>query len=690
MLFAAALALSVAPGPRSGPGLGVAPAGAQSRAVTLTPPNARAGEFVTVRWSGFTPGSTVSVLQCDFRSQPPKWELCSEPTWTGGVTGPDGRGEVRFQVWQFTFTAPGSNPALLCGASNCSVVVTECDTDFSNGRFAVAPIRVDPGGTNPVGGGDDDGDTEPAGAVVGADPVPPPGPPPPATAAAEAGRRLIAITGQAFGPALDPLARALRTKGIELDPTVKNSPTALDFFINGSADLALTSRPFSAEQLEAIAAAGGKATDFVFIPVAVSPIALIHNMDVRGVPIQRFRMSVDTAAKLWQGLIVGVENPDLRRDNDNCGISTSGRTGDRSILGFYRTDRSGANYAFSAWLVTAGRGDDGRPLWPPAPLGSQPPPSPNEQFPSADEARGRSSNFELAEFVKDGSPPGAIPQITNDAGRLRIGAVDLSEVVALEERTTPKPVPPRAAIRLVQVRNRAGNWTLPTTEAVNATLADSKVGAGNIVEVNAATADPAAYPILQVYYAAVRRAPGPSLDPARAATVKEFVSYLLSSEGASVLTSRGLVPVTGKLREVATKEVAALTTTTPTTTAPPAGGGGSAEAEFDSFDAFVSDLGAEFGDSFFGDDLFDGSSLDGEFDDAFGDEVGMEATEAGADDSGEEGESVVSTPASLLGEAATAPALIALLVLGLGALAAGPLLRLYGRRRARKAAVGAS
>jgi ABC-type phosphate transport system substrate-binding protein len=685
LLAAALLVSSVLPGPGTGGGVGIPEAGAQGRSVTLSPPNARAGEFVTVRWSGFTPGSTVSVFQCDFRGQAPKWESCAEPTWVGGATGPDGRGEVRFQVWQFTLTSLGTNPALLCGAGNCSVAVTECDTDFSNGRFAVAPLRVDPGGTNPIGGNDGD-DGEPAGAVVGTDPVPPAGPPVPVTAAAEAGRKIVAISGQGFGPALDPLARVLKAKGIELDPTVKNSPSALDFFLTGSADLALTSRPFSPEQLEAIEAAGGKPSDYVFIPVAASPIALVHNMDVRGVPIQRFRMSVDTAAKLWQGIIVGVENSDLRRDNEGCGITISGRTSDRSLLGYYRTDRSGANYGFSTWLVTAGPGADGRPLWPPAPLGSEPPPSPNEQFPAADESRGRSSNFELAEFVKDGSPPGAVPQVTNESGRLRIGAVDLSEVIALEARTNPKPPPPRKVIRLVQVRNRAGNWTLPTSDAVNATLSDSKIGPDNIVEVNAATTAPDAYPILHVYYAAVRRAPGGPLDAATAATVKEVLTYLLSDEGRALLSAQGLVPVTGRLRERATTAVSALSTSSPTTTTTaPSGGGG--DAPDAGVDAFVSDLGSDFSDPSFGDEEpFGESALDGGFEDSFGDGGGAEVDESAAGGSDEEGESVVSSPASLLGEAATAPALIALLVLGAGALVAGPALRVYGNRRARKAA----
>ena len=65
-------------------------------------------------------------------------------------------------------------------------------------------------------------------------------------------------------------------------------------------------------------------------------------------------------------------------------------------------------------------------------------------------------------------------------------------------------------------------------------------------------------------------------------------------------------------------------TTAPTTTAPPAGGGGGGSAEPE-FVPFISGLGAEFGDSFFGEDLFEGSSLEGEFDDAIGGGVGTEA-----------------------------------------------------------------
>ena len=56
-----------------------------------------------------------------------------------------------------------------------------------------------------------------------------------------------------------------------------------------------------------------------------------------------------------------------------------------------------------------------------------------------------------------------------------------------------------------------------------------------VVSITYALADRTASPM--VYFAAVRRAPGPDLNPAHAATVRDLLSYLLSNEGTSVLTS---------------------------------------------------------------------------------------------------------------------------------------------------------
>jgi ABC-type phosphate transport system substrate-binding protein len=285
-------------------------------------------------------------------------------------------------------------------------------------------------------------------------------------------RSIDAQAGQAMDPVLPELAEALEGEDIGLDSTVLNSPSALDAYVAGKTDLAFSGRPLSAEQREKLAAAGRPS---VMIPIGLSPQALIHKMDVRGVPIQRFRLSVESAAKLYRGLIFSVESPDLRRDNDGCGITRSGKTTDRSVLGFFRTDRSSANYTFSTWLDTAGNDDTGAPRWPPVVEGGALAESPSEFFPNASTGQSKSTNRELAELIKLGTPPGASPPVyTNDSGRLRIGYVDQSAVVELVKKAPPPEKPGLLPIRYVEIRNKAGKWVVPTPAAVRATIAASR------------------------------------------------------------------------------------------------------------------------------------------------------------------------------------------------------------------------
>jgi ABC-type phosphate transport system substrate-binding protein len=642
------------------------------RTVSVTPAAAKAGELVTVRWTGFTPGSAVSIFQC--RTDPlESWtSSCAEPTWTAGLTGPDGSGSAQFVVWQFTFQGLGSNPQLICGESGCGVVVTECDTELSPGQFASASLGVLPGGTNPVDGGDDE-EFEVVGA---ADPAPPPVEDPPVAAAQTASRTVNVQAGQAMDPVLPELAEALLGEGISFDSTVLNSPSALDSYVSGRTDIALSSRPLSAAQQQELLEKGRPS---VMVPVAISPQAVIHNMDVRGVPIQRFRLSVDSAAKLYRGLIVGVDSADLRRDNAGCGITQSGRTTDRSVQGLFRTDRSSANYTFSKWLNLAGQDEAGVALWPPIQEGGKPAESPAELFPSAATGQSRINNKELAEFIRVGSVPGASPQITNDQGRLRIGFVDMSAVVELIKETPPAAKPGLAPIRFVEIRNAAGRWVIPTPAAVSATIAGSKIGPDNVVDVNVAATDPKAYPLVSVVYAVVPSGISPGNDAAKAAAGKDVVQFLLSDEGQTILERAGFVRLSGDLKNRANAAASRLVTSSAAPTAPTTVPLGPGSDVLDS-SGFSNDFSTGF-DSFGGDELFpDGSGDFGDAGVADGGGVAAPSSEEAA------ATSTIETSQSLLERAAGAPALLAVLVIGLVAAVAGQVLRRVDRRKKAAAA----
>lgn len=641
-------------------------AGAQTpRSVTVTPAAALAGETVTVRWSGFTPGLPVSIFQC--RTDPlVSWNSsCAEPTWTGGVTGIDGTGSAEFLVWQFTLQGLGANPGLFCGESGCGVVVTECDTELTPGQFASASLGVPFGGTNPVGGDDEELEL----AALAALPESPGLDEPPArVGAAEAGGRTLNVqAGQALDPVLPDLAEAVAAEDINLDSTVLNSPSAVEAYLNGRADIALTGRPLTAEQQEQLEM-DGRPT--VMVPIALSPQVMAHNMDVRGVPIQRFRLSVDSMAKLYRGLIIGVESAELRRDNGGCGISTSGRTTDRSVLGYYRTGRSAANYTFSKWLATAGTDDAGVALWPP--IQDPPVAAPSEQFPTATTGFSQSNNRELAEFIKQGSVPGATPQITNDQGRLRVGFVDMSAVVELVEES---PAPAKEGlfpIRTVDIQNASGNWVSPTPGSVTLTIDQSSIGADNAVDVNVRAAAPGSYPLVSVIYALVPAAPSGSYDETKAAAGRDLVAFLLSEEGQSILEEAGFVALSGEIDQVAQNASASISapgvSPAPPTTSVPS-------------DEFVLG-GADFSGGDFGSDLDSFGGEDG-FSDGSG-EFGEEASEsADGEAAGDQptGNSTIERSASLLERAAGAPALMAFLLLGVIALAAGQVLKRADRRR---------
>jgi hypothetical protein len=167
-------------------------------------------------------------------------------------------------------------------------------------------------------------------------------------------------------------------------------------------------------------------------------------------------------------------------------------------------------------------------------------------------------------------------------------------------------------------------------------------------------------------------------------TGKDFVDYLLSDEGQELMAEKGFVALSGKLEAEAAQaagEIAAAggAPTAPTTSAPPA-----------ATDEFVLG-GSDFADGGFGSDGFgsDGfESIDG----GFGEDSGELLDDGGvlsdsSDSGGEEalGESTIETSASLLERAASAPTLVALLVLGGLALVAGQGLKRADRRRRRQA-----
>lgn len=277
-------------------------------------------------------------------------------------------------------------------------------------------------------------------------------------------------------------------------------------FENGGADFAGSDAALSIDELSGTfkdCKAGGKGID---IPVYVSSVALIYNLD----GVKDLQLDSDTIAKIFSGKVTKWNDPAIAKLNSGATLPSSG------ITPVYRSDKSGTTNNFTDYLhQTAGS------VWTAEAA---------DAFP-----------FKTGEGAAKGS--GVVAAVTGGKGT--IGYVDNSSVGDL-------------SVAKVKV---GSSYVAPSTDNASKTaetspLDTSRASNDVVVKVNRTTTDSSEYPITLVSYLIACTSYN---DSAKAALVKAYAQYITSDAGQQAAASSAKsAPMTGQLATKAQAAAAAI------------------------------------------------------------------------------------------------------------------------------------
>ncbi len=290
------------------------------------------------------------------------------------------------------------------------------------------------------------------------------------------------------------------------DATVNYNPTGsgagIKQFNAGQVDLAGSDSALKEDKGEVSAAAqrcqGNPAWN---LPMVVGPIAVAYNVE----GVESLTLTPAVAAEIFKGTITTWDDPKIAKINSGVELPSE------EITVFFRSDESGTTENFTKYLSGAA-GD----VWTTEPA---------KTWDGTGEGKEKSSG--VAEGVK--STPGSVTYVEWSYAKDN-------------------------DLRVAKIDNGAGAVELTGASVGKAVATAEQTGEGNDLrlELDYATKEPGAYPIVLVTYEVVC---SKGLDAEKTKLVKGFLSHFISAESQTVIEEIGYAPLP---EEVRTKVEAAV------------------------------------------------------------------------------------------------------------------------------------
>jgi phosphate transport system substrate-binding protein len=250
---------------------------------------------------------------------------------------------------------------------------------------------------------------------------------------------------------------------------------------------------------------GGSAID---IPMVAGPITLIYNLSGVGT----LKLSPQLVAQIFNGKITKWDDPAIKAENPGVNLPSI------AIQTIHRSDSSGTTDNFSKYMNGTDPTD-----WPTA----------------------HSSDWKGAGGQGAKGSDGITSVVKSTAGA--IGYVEQSYA-------------DNASLPTAEVKNAAGEYVKPSTDAASKGLSTATVAAGDdlVVTFDYKTPVPGAYPIYLVSYEIVCTAGGSGGDTGKEGLLKSFLTYTASDRGQSSIVSLSYSPLPSSLAAKVSAVVAKL------------------------------------------------------------------------------------------------------------------------------------
>jgi phosphate transport system substrate-binding protein len=173
------------------------------------------------------------------------------------------------------------------------------------------------------------------------------------TAAASSGGKLSGQISGAGSSAQDAAQSAWRSAFQQANSgaTVSYDPVGSgggrEQFVAGGVDFAGTDAALADDEIAGAQKRCGGADNLIEMPVYISPIAIIYNVD----GVDELKLSPDTIAKIFNGSITTWNDPAIKQDNPDADLPSE------RITVVHRSDESGTTQNFEDYLAKAAAGN---------------------------------------------------------------------------------------------------------------------------------------------------------------------------------------------------------------------------------------------------------------------------------------------------------------------------------------------
>ena len=293
--------------------------------------------------------------------------------------------------------------------------------------------------------------------------------------------------------AMDQWRRNVNQYGMRIDYQASGSSDGRNQFRNGTVDFAVSEIPYGLKDGNVVDPLPSR--PFAYMPIVAGGTAFMYNLKIGPNRVTQLRLSGDTIAKIFTGVITKWDDPAIKADNPGLTLPPI------KVVPVVRSDGSGTTAQFTTWLASqypdiwnaycqkVGRG---------TPCGF------TSNVPSSPGFVAQSGSLGVSGYVKQDQSVGAITYVEYSYAK-------------------------SAGFPAAKVLNKAGFYVLPTAEAVAVGLLGAKVNSDLTSNLSGvyASSDKRAYPLSSYSYMVIPTSLDNGFSNEKGNTLADFANYFL-------------------------------------------------------------------------------------------------------------------------------------------------------------------
>ncbi|MGD9797392.1 MAG: substrate-binding domain-containing protein, partial [Acidimicrobiia bacterium] len=163
---------------------------------------------------------------------------------------------------------------------------------------------------------------------------------------AEAAHARLQGEGSSWAAQMIDAARVDASRlGLTIDYSASGSTAGRRSFLRGTTDFAVSDVPFQFEPEDGSLAERPSAGTYTYLPATAGGTAFVYNLDIDGQPVTNLRLSGDTVARIFTGLVDRWDDPAIAADNPRLALP------DLPLTPVVRSDGAGSTAHLTTWLA---------------------------------------------------------------------------------------------------------------------------------------------------------------------------------------------------------------------------------------------------------------------------------------------------------------------------------------------------